>query len=79
MYGTNKKGHILVNLGEFEDDPPPSLSSMHTAWKMYKYRVFSGPNTAKYGPEKTRIWALFTNLELLDCENAQKYAKKGTT
>ena len=24
-----------------------------TAWKMSKYGVFSGPNTGKYGPEKT--------------------------
>ena len=24
-----------------------------TAWKVSKYGVFSGPNTGKYGPEKT--------------------------
>ena len=23
------------------------------AWKLSKYEVFSGPNTEKYGPEKT--------------------------
>ena len=38
-----------------------------TAWKVSKYRVFSGPyfpvfspNTGKYGPEKLRISTLFT-------------------
>ena len=25
----------------------------YTAWKVSKYGIFSGPNTGKYGPEKT--------------------------
>ena len=25
----------------------------HTAWKVSKYQVISGPNTGKYGPEMT--------------------------
>ena len=32
---------------------PSEFSLTHTAWKMYKYGVFCGPNTEKYGPEKT--------------------------
>ena len=27
--------------------------SSFIAWKVYKYGVFSGPNTGKYRPEKT--------------------------
>ena len=41
-----------------------------TAGKVFKYGVFSGPyfpvfglNTGKYGPEKLRIWTLFTQWE----------------
>ena len=41
-----------------------------TVWKVPKYGVFSGPyfpvfglNTGKYGPEKLRIWTLFTQSE----------------
>ena len=26
---------------------------VNTAWKAFRYGVFSGPNTGKYGPEKT--------------------------
>ena len=33
---------------------------MSTTWKVSKYGVFSGPNAGKYGPEKLRIWTLFT-------------------
>ena len=43
----------------------------HTVWKVSKYGVFSGPyflvfelNTGKYGPEKLRIWTLFTQCQL---------------
>ena len=31
-----------------------------TTWNVPKYRVFSGPNTGKYGPEEIRIWTLFS-------------------
>ena len=41
-----------------------------TTWKVSKYGVFSGSyfpviglNTAKYGPEKRRIWTLFTQCK----------------
>ena len=30
------------------------------AWKVSKYGVLSGPNTGKYGPEKTLYWTFFT-------------------
>ena len=30
------------------------FSISDTAWKMSKYGVFPGPNTGKYGPEKTQ-------------------------
>ena len=29
---------------------------MNTAGKLSKYRVFSGPNTRKYGPEKSFVF-----------------------
>ena len=30
-----------------------SWKILHTVWKVSKYRVFSDPNTGKYGPEET--------------------------
>ena len=42
----------------------------HTAWKVSKYRVFSGPyfpvfspTTGKYGQKKLRIWKLLTQWQ----------------
>ena len=42
----------------------------NTVWKVSKYGVFSGPffpvfstNKGKYGPEKLRIWTLFTHCK----------------
>ena len=30
-----------------------NILEFYTAWKVFKYGVFSGPNTGIYGPEKT--------------------------
>ena len=34
-----------------------------TAWKASKYRVISGSNTGKHGPEITPLWKLFRQWE----------------
>ena len=34
------------------------------AWKMSKYVVFSGPNTGKYGPEKTPYFDTFHAVDI---------------
>ena len=43
-----------------------------TVWKMARYGVFSSPyfpvfspNAGKYGPEKLRIWTLFTQWKII--------------
>ena len=60
-------GIVMTNLSkEF------GCTDNDTTWKMSKYGVFSGPdfsvfspNTGKHGPEKLRIWTLFTQCQLL--------------
>ena len=34
-----------------------------TAWKASEYKVISGPNTGKHGPEITPLWKLFRQWE----------------
>ena len=42
---------------------PVEDSISHTAWKVSKYGVFSGPNTEKLGPEKTLCLDTFHGLK----------------
>ena len=35
------------------------VRASHTAWKVSKYRVFSGPDTGKCGPEQTPFMGTF--------------------
>ena len=41
------------------------MNTKNTVWKVSKYGLFSGPNTAKYLPEKLRILTLFTQWKLV--------------
>ena len=34
MCGINKKGHILVNLGQFEDEKPPKQHAKLRFWSV---------------------------------------------
>ena len=40
------------------------MTHTHTAWKVFKYGVISGPNTGKYGPEITPYLDTFHALRL---------------
>ena len=42
-----------MNVESIPSSDARKLIVFHTAWKVSKYGVFSGPNTGKYGPEKT--------------------------
>ena len=46
------KWNFLKNLGTIFGTLLPRMSK-NTLWKASKYGVFPGPNTEKYGPEKT--------------------------
>ena len=39
-----------------------------TAWKVAKYGAFSGPNTGKFGPEKTLYLDTFHAVVHFTCE-----------
>ena len=43
----------LVSQTQERNNPNKLFVIFDTAWKMSKYGLFSGPNTGKYGPEKT--------------------------
>ena len=45
---------------------------MHTAWKVYKYGVFAGPTTGKYGLKRTAYLDTFGAFGAWKCPKIPK-------
>ena len=53
----NSNGHCSI---KNNISIPKKVTNLYvTVWKVSKYGFFSGPNTGKYGSEKTPVWSLF--------------------